>query len=71
MNKSLVKIGAIGSIFTAICCFTPALVWVLSIIGLAAAVAYLDYVLFPLLAVSIVLLVAGIVARKSTSIEKT
>ncbi len=64
MSNRLIKIGAIGSILTAICCFTPVLVWVLSLIGLAAIVVYLDYVLFPLLAVFIVLIVIGVSRRK-------
>jgi len=42
MNKRQIKIGAIGSLFTVICCFTPILVWFFSLIGLAAVVAYLD-----------------------------
>jgi mercuric ion transport protein len=38
---------------TALCCFTPVLVILLSAVGLSAIVGYLDYVLFPALAIFI------------------
>jgi mercuric ion transport protein len=51
-RKNIVlRTGIIGSIITAICCFTPILVVIFTAIGLAAIVGYLDYVLFPLLAI--------------------
>ena len=49
MKNPCLKTGAIGWVITAICCFTPALVWIFGAIGLATMVAYLDVVLFPLL----------------------
>ena len=61
MKNKLLKIGAIGSVITAICCFTPILVWLLAIIGLSAIVGYLDSVLFPLLGVFILILIIGLV----------
>ena len=48
---TLLKVGVIGSIITAICCFTPLLVVFFAALGLAWLVGYLDYVLFPALAV--------------------
>jgi len=45
------KAGLWGSIVTAICCFTPALVIILGFLGLTALTSYLDYVLMPLLGV--------------------
>ena len=45
----LTKIGLVGSIVTAICCFTPVLVWGFAAIGLTGLMAYLDMVLLPLL----------------------
>ena len=71
MNNRLIKTGAIGSIITAICCFTPALVWVLGLIGLTAVVAYLDYALFPLLALFIGLAVVGILRKEKNETNKT
>ncbi len=50
-EKTLLRTGVIGSVVAAICCFTPALVVLVTAVGLAAVVAYLDYVLFPALAV--------------------
>lgn len=37
----------------AVCCFTPLLVIVLGAVGLSAALGWLDYVLFPVLAIFI------------------
>ena len=48
-NKTLLVTGIIGSALTALCCFTPILVILLSSIGLSAAIGYLDIVLLPLL----------------------
>jgi mercuric ion transport protein len=71
MNKKLVKLGVGGGIITAICCFTPVLVWIFGAIGLVAVVAYLDYVLFPLLAVFLVVVVIGLLRKESNDINKT
>jgi len=49
------KTGVWGSIVAAICCFTPVLVVGLGLIGLAALTPYLDYVLFPLLGIFLIL----------------
>ena len=49
-DRTLLKTGAIGSIILALCCFTPILVVLFGVVGLSAAVGYLDYVLFPALA---------------------
>ena len=67
MNKKLVKLGVGGTIITAICCFTPVLVWIFGAIGLVAVVAYLDYVLFPLLAVFLLMVVIGLLQKKPTN----
>jgi len=37
-EKSLFRVGAIGAIIAAICCFTPALVAVLAAVGLSSLV---------------------------------
>ena len=50
-NIKLLKAGITGSIVTAICCFTPFLVFVFGLAGLSSVVADLDVVLFPLLAI--------------------
>ena len=48
-NRTLLTSGIAGTVIVAICCFTPALVIVLGAIGLSAWLAWLDFVLFPLL----------------------
>ena len=50
-EKTLLRTGVIGSVVAAICCVTPVLVVLVTAVGLSAVVGYLDYVLFPALAV--------------------
>lgn len=47
--RALLKVGVVGTGVVALCCFTPVLVVLLGAVGLAAAVGYLDAVLFPAL----------------------
>ncbi|WP_293140916.1 mercury resistance system transport protein MerF [Moritella sp.] len=61
MSRKMFKTGVLGGIVTAICCFTPILVIIFSAVGLAAAIKYLDFVLFPMLAMFIVLAVVGFI----------
>lgn len=49
-DDRLLRLGVVGTVVAALCCFTPALVLLLAGVGLSAAVGYLDYVLFPALA---------------------
>ena len=49
-EKTLLRTGVIGTVVAAICCVTPVLVVLVTAVGLSAVVAYLDYVLFPALA---------------------
>ena len=51
--SQLLRVGIIGSVITALCCFTPLLVFLLGAIGMSAIVGVLDFVLFPLLAIFI------------------
>ena len=50
-ERKLLRIGIVGSAIAAVCCFTPALVILVTTVGLSAIIGYLDYVLFPALAV--------------------
>ena len=50
-DKRLLKTGIIGSVVMALCCVTPILVVLFGVVGLSAAVSYLDLVLLPALAV--------------------
>lgn len=47
--------AVIGTVVVALCCFTPVLVILLGIVGLSAFTPYLDYVLFPALAILMIL----------------
>lgn len=58
------KTGLVGSIITAVCCFTPVLAIALSAAGLSAWLAWADYVLFPLLAMFLALAVYGWLRRR-------
>ncbi len=50
-NKTLLRIGIVGSVVTALCCFTPLLVLLLTAVGLSAVLGSLDIVLLPALAI--------------------
>ncbi len=52
-HTRLLRIGVLGSVFAALCCFTPILAVLLGVVGATAWVGYLDYVLFPMLAIFI------------------
>lgn len=54
-SDTLLRIGIIGTIVAALCCFTPVLVILLGVVGLSALTGYLDYVLLPALALFMVL----------------
>ena len=48
--KTLVRLGVVGTVLVALCCFTPILVIGLGVVGLSALTGYLDVVLLPALA---------------------
>lgn len=52
-HTKLLRIGIGGTAIAALCCFTPILVVLLGVVGVAAWVGYLDFVLFPALAMFI------------------
>ncbi len=52
-DEKLLKVGIIGTIVAALCCVTPILVILVTTVGLSAIVGWLDFVLFPALAVFI------------------
>lgn len=59
-RKRWVWIGGIGAGVAALCCFTPVLVLLLGAVGLASLTGYLDYVLLPVLLVSLGILMYGL-----------
>jgi mercuric ion transport protein len=62
-DKSLLKVGVIGTIIAALCCFTPVLVVLFGVVGLSAVVGYLDYVLLPALAVFVLITICAVIRR--------
>ena len=62
-KKTLLSIGIIGSIVTAVCCFTPVLVVLLGVVGLSAIAGYLDYVLLPALFVFVGILLYALTCK--------
>jgi mercuric ion transport protein len=62
-SRSLLQIGIVGTIVTAICCFTPLLVILLGAIGLSSAFGLLDFVLLPALGLFIVITGYGLWKR--------
>ena len=49
-DKSLLKVGATGTVVVGLCCVTPILVILVVGVGLSSIVGYFDFVLFPALA---------------------
>ncbi len=66
MKDRLLKIGLLGSLVTALCCFTPLLVVLLGALGATAIVGYLDFFLFPALAVFLAITGYALWRRKKT-----
>lgn len=66
-DKSLLKVGIIGTITVALCCFTPVLVILFGAVGLSALVGYLDIVLFPALGIFILLTLYALWRKRDQS----
>ena len=49
-HRRLLAVGIVGTVVTALCCFTPVLAVPLGAVGLSAALGWLDLVLLPALA---------------------
>ncbi|MEQ8249571.1 MAG: mercury resistance system transport protein MerF [Alphaproteobacteria bacterium] len=64
-DRNILRTGIIGSVIAAICCFTPVLVIVLGAVGLSAWLGWLDYVLFPALAIFLGVTGYGLWRRQS------
>lgn len=60
----MLSIGIVGTIVAALCCFTQVLVALLDIVGLSAALGWLDYVLLPALGFFIALTVYAVWRRQ-------
>ena len=58
------KVGILGSIVAALCCFTPLLVWVLPAVGLAGWLTWIDFPIFGVLILFLALTGYGLRRRK-------
>jgi mercuric ion transport protein len=64
-STRLLRTGVVGSLVTAVCCFTPLLVWGLPALGLAAWLGWIDYVLLPVFAGFMILIAVALWRRWS------
>ncbi len=63
-DRRLLKIGIVGTVVAALCCFTPVLVVLLGAVGLSAVLGWLDYVLLPALAIFIGIVAYALVRQR-------
>ncbi|MGH0002036.1 mercury resistance system transport protein MerF [Pseudovibrio ascidiaceicola] len=54
-DQTYLRVGIVGTVIAAICCFTPILIILLGTLGLSALAIYLDAVLLPVLGVFVLL----------------
>lgn len=66
-DTTLLKTGIIGTVITAICCFTLILVVLFGVVGLSAWLGWLDYVLFPALAIFIAMAAYAVWRRRAAA----
>jgi len=66
-DATILRTGIVGSIVAAVCCFTPALVILLGTVGLSAWLGWIDYVLFPALAIFLGVTAYGLWRRQRVS----
>jgi mercuric ion transport protein len=63
-DSLLLRMGVIGTVIVALCCFTPVLVVLLGVVGLSGLTGWLDVVLLPALAVFVGLTVYAVWRRR-------
>lgn len=63
-NQRLLRLGVVGTVVAALCCFTPVLVVLFGAVGLSAVVGWLDYVLLPALAVFVGITVYALMRQR-------
>lgn len=66
-DENLLRVGVVGALIAAVCCFTPVLIVLLGAVGLSAAVGWLDYVLLPALAVFVGVMAYAMHRRRNAS----
>lgn len=65
--NTLLKTGIIGTVITALCCFTPVLVILLGAVGLSSILGWLDVVLLPALGIFVLITVYALWKRRQTA----
>ncbi len=65
--RTLLKTGIIGAGITPVCCLTPILVIAFGAVGLSAWVSGLDYVLFSLLTLFVLMIAYALCSRRKTT----
>jgi mercuric ion transport protein len=65
-DRALVRAGIGGAVIAAICCATPALAVLLPLIGLSAWLTRADFIVTPLLFVSVGVVALGLHLRRAT-----
>lgn len=70
-DRKLIATGIVGTVFAALCCFTPVLVVLLGAVGLSAWLGWLDYVLLPALAFFVALTVYAVWRRQQRQTTRT
>lgn len=68
-KDKLLATGVIGTIFLALCCFTPVLFILLGVVGLGSLLGYADYVLLPGLVGFIALTIYAVWRRSKHSVN--
>ena len=66
-DSTLLGVGVTGTVVGAICCATPVLVVLLGALGLSAWAVKLDYVLLPIIAASLGLIIFALYRRRQTA----
>ncbi len=66
-ERKLLAGGVTGTVITAVCCFTPVLVVLLGAVGLSAWLGWIDYVLFPALALFVAMTAYALIRRRQRS----
>ncbi len=65
MANNVLKVGIVGAVLAALCCFTPILVVLLGAVGLSAIIGKVDYVLLPAMAIFIGIIFYAVLRRRS------
>ena len=69
-DRKLFRVGALGAIVAAVCCFTPLLVVLFGAAGLGAALGWLDFVILPALVVFLGVMLAAVLRLRKARAEE-